>query len=233
MGMKLVLGLGNPGEEYSKHRHNIGFVMIDRIARDLDVKLDTKKKKAIFGRGKSKQLEYLLLKPLTFMNLSGEAALYMASFMKIAVKDIIVVYDDMELPLGKFKVRVGGSDGGHNGVKSLIESLKNPDFTRVRIGIGKPPRGQSLADFVLSPFTKEEREHIRDIAGDIVEAVKLCIFDSSETAMNAFNGNARGIREMKTKKTARKKTVKKAAKKPVKKTLKKAVAKKPAKKTRR
>lgn len=102
--MKLVMGLGNPGEEYKNNRHNVGYMMLDRMAKKLNVDLEIRKKKTVFGRGKHGKMEYLLLKPLTFMNLSGEAALYMASFMKISVDDIIVIYDDMNIPVGKFKV---------------------------------------------------------------------------------------------------------------------------------
>ncbi|MBI4977166.1 MAG: aminoacyl-tRNA hydrolase [Spirochaetes bacterium] len=185
--MKLVLGLGNPGDFYAMHRHNIGFIMIERLAKNLGMKMDIRKKKTIFARGKMNNIEFLLLKPLTFMNLSGEAALYMASFMKITVKDVIVIYDDMDIPLGKFKVRVGGSDGGHNGVKSIAESLKSPEFTRIRIGIGRPKKGGDIADYVLSPFTKTERENLRTISDGIIDAVKLCMFQSPVIAMNKYN----------------------------------------------
>lgn len=188
--MKLVLGLGNPGETYAMHRHNIGFIMIDRLAKDLNVPIEVKKKKTVFGRGKIDKTEFLLLKPLTFMNLSGEAALYMASFMKIAVEDIVVIYDDTEIALGKFKVKVGGGDGGHNGIKSLIDYLKSENFTRIRIGIGRPRKGQELSDYVLSPFTKDEREILRGISDDIVGAAKLAMFESPERAMNEYNGGA-------------------------------------------
>lgn len=185
--MKLVMGLGNPGEHYKMHRHNIGFIMIDRLARNIEVELDIRKKKAVYGRIKINKVEFLLLKPLTFMNLAGEAALYIASFMKIKVSDIIVVHDDMDLPLGRFKVKVGGSDGGHNGVKSISDSLRESDFTRIRIGIGRPHRGMEVSDFVLSEFTKEEREKIRVIADDVVDAIKICLFENPTAAMNKYN----------------------------------------------
>lgn len=198
--MKLVLGLGNPGQFYAMHRHNIGFIMVDRLARNLGVKLEIRKKKTIFGKGKQNGTEFLLLKPLTFMNLAGEAALYMASFMKISVKDIIVLYDDTEIAVGKFKVKVGGGDGGHNGIKSLIESLKNDGFTRIRIGIGRPKKGLDLADYVLSPFPKDEREVIRGIADEIIEAAKTTMFESPTAAMNAYN--KRRVTKKKTASTA-------------------------------
>ena len=185
--MKLVMGLGNPGEQYRSDRHNVGYMVLDRLAKKLNVDLNIRKKKTVFGKGKQAKLDYLLLKPLTFMNLSGEAALYMASFMKIYVEDIIVVYDDMNLPIGTFKISVGGSDGGHNGIKSITESLKSSEFTRVRVGIGRPTEGVEVSDFVLSPFTKEERGELRIIFDDIVEATKVSLLESSSVAMNRFN----------------------------------------------
>lgn len=185
--MKLVMGLGNPGEQYQNHRHNVGYMMLDRLSKRLGVELDIKKKKTVFGRAKHAKIEYLLLKPLTFMNLSGEAALYMASFMKISVEDIIVIYDDMNLPIGTFKVTIGGSSGGHNGIKSIAESLKNDGFTRVRVGIGRPRNGEEISDFVLSPFTKDERKKIKDISEDIVEAARMALFESPTLSMNKFN----------------------------------------------
>ncbi len=185
--MKLVMGLGNPGEYYKMHRHNIGFIMMDRLARNLGIELDIRKKKAVYGRGKVNKIDFLILKPLTFMNLSGEAALYIASFMKIQVSDIIAVYDDMDLPLGTFKIQIGGSDGGHNGIKSISDSLRENDFTRIRIGIGRPKENVSISDYVLSDFFKEERESIRLIADDIVESVKVCLFESPDMAMNKYN----------------------------------------------
>ena len=185
--MKLVMGLGNPGEQYRSDRHNVGYMVLDRLAKKLNVDLNIRKKKTVFGKGKQGKMDYLLLKPLTFMNLSGEAALYMASFMKIYVEDIIVVYDDMNLPIGTFKVSVGGSDGGHNGIKSITESLKSSEFTRIRVGIGRPTEGVEVSDFVLSPFTKEERGELRIIFDDIVEAAKVSLLESSSVAMNRFN----------------------------------------------
>jgi len=185
--MKLVMGLGNPGEQYKSDRHNVGYMVLDRLAKKLSVDLNIRKKKTVFGKGKYGKLDYLLLKPLTFMNLSGEAALYMASFMKIYVEDIIVVYDDMNLPIGTFKVTVGGSDGGHNGVKSITESLKSGEFTRIRVGIGRPAEGVEVSEFVLSPFTKEERGELRVIFDDIVESAKIALLESSSVAMNRFN----------------------------------------------
>ena len=187
--MKLVMGLGNPGSEYQNHRHNVGYMILDKVAKKLNVELDIKKKKTVFGRAKYGKIEYLLLKPQTFMNLSGEAALYMASFMKIAVDDIIVIYDDMNIPVGEFKLVIAKNDANdneekegpikHNGIKSIEESLKSNYFTRVGIGIGAPAEGQEIADFVLSPFTKDERKKIKDITDDVVDAICKVLFESN------------------------------------------------------
>lgn len=187
--MKLVMGLGNPGSEYQNHRHNVGYMILDKVAKKLNVELDIKKKKTVFGRAKYGKIEYLLLKPQTFMNLSGEAALYMASFMKIAVDDIIVIYDDMNIPVGEFKLVIAKNDANdneekegpikHNGIKSIEESLKSNNFTRVGIGIGAPAEGQEIADFVLSPFTKDERKKIKDITDDVVDAICKVLFESN------------------------------------------------------
>lgn len=187
--MKLVMGLGNPGNEYQNHRHNVGYMILDKVAKKLNVELDIKKKKTVFGKAKYGKIEYLLLKPQTFMNLSGEAALYMASFMKIAVDDIIVIYDDMNIPVGEFKLVIAKNDADdneekegpikHNGIKSIEESLKSNNFTRVGIGIGAPAEGQEIADFVLSPFTKDERKKIKDITDDVVDAICKVLFESN------------------------------------------------------
>lgn len=200
--MKLVMGLGNPGEEYKNHRHNVGYMILDRMAKKLNIDLDIRKKKTVFGRGKHGKMEYLLLKPLTFMNLSGEAALYMASFMKIAVDDIIVIYDDMNIPVGKFKVIPSIEEDDiynydnkearegvlkHNGIKSIEDSLKSDNFTRIGVGIGKPNKDEEPADFLLAPFTKEERKNIKDISEEIVDAACIALFESPKAAKKKYH----------------------------------------------
>lgn len=196
--MKLVMGLGNPGDEYKNHRHNVGYMVLDRIAKRLKVELDTRKKKTVFGRAKHGQIEYLLLKPLTFMNLSGEAALYMASFMKILVDDIIVIYDDVNIPVGAFKIipsRDEDDDSNepregrikHNGIKSIEESLKNDNFTRIAVGIGMPDNEDDIADFLLSPFSKDDRRKIRDISESIVDATCMALFESPKKASEEYH----------------------------------------------
>ena len=200
--MKLVMGLGNPGEQYKNHRHNVGYMILDKVAKKLNVELDIKKKKTVFGKGKGKgkdgkSMEYLLLKPQTFMNLSGEAALYMASFMKITVENIIVIYDDTDIPIGEFRVIPSKTDDSeeevedynidHNGIKSIKDSLKSYNFTKIGVGIGACPEDEEKADFLLSPFSKDERKKIRDISDDVVEATCIALFESPQAAKKKYS----------------------------------------------
>ncbi|MEI0489887.1 aminoacyl-tRNA hydrolase [Brachyspira pulli] len=188
MMTKLIIGLGNPGEEYKNNRHNVGFILIDKIAQELSLNFDNNKKKSLYARGKSKDIEYILLKPQTFMNLSGESAIYVSKFFNVKLEDIIVIYDDMDIPFGSFKIKKGGSSGGHNGIKSLIAHLQSDDFTRVRIGIGRPSAGKKVNDYVLSNFSKKEREELDTvIANDVIEAVKVALFESPVIAQNKYN----------------------------------------------
>ena len=185
---KLVIGLGNPGEEYKNNRHNIGFIILDKIAESLSVGFDNHKKKSLYARGKKGDIQYILLKPQTFMNLSGESAIYISKFFNVSVEDIFVIYDDMDLPFGTFKIKKGGSSGGHNGIKSLIAQLQSEDFFRIRIGIGRPGFGKKVNDYVLSSFSKSEREIIdNDISNKVIEAVKVALFESPIIAQNRFN----------------------------------------------
>ena len=185
---KLVIGLGNPGEEYKNNRHNIGFIILDKIAESLLVDFDNHKKKSLYARGKKGDIQYILLKPQTFMNLSGESAIYISKFFNVSVEDIFVIYDDMDLPFGTFKIKKGGSSGGHNGIKSLISQLQSEDFFRIRIGIGRPSFGKKVNDYVLSSFSKSEREIIdNDISNKVIEAVKVALFESPIIAQNRFN----------------------------------------------
>ena len=185
---KLIIGLGNPGEEYKNNRHNVGFILIDKIAQELSLNFDNNKKKSLYARGKSKDIEYILLKPQTFMNLSGESAIYVSKFFNVKLEDIIVIYDDMDIPFGSFKIKKGGSSGGHNGIKSLIAHLQSDDFTRVRIGIGRPSAGKKVNDYVLSNFSKKEREELDTvIANDVIEAVKVALFESPVISQNKYN----------------------------------------------
>lgn len=185
---KLIIGLGNPGEEYKNHRHNIGFIIIDKLAQNLSLKFDNNKKKSLFTRTKLNNIDLILLKPQTFMNLSGESAIYISKFFNVKPEDIIVVYDDMDIPFGTFRIKKGGSSGGHNGIKSLIAQLQNDDFIRVRVGIGRPSFGKKVNDYVLSSFSKSERENIdNDLGENVIEAIKTILFESYTIAQNKYN----------------------------------------------
>ncbi len=185
--MKLVVGLGNPGETYEGTRHNLGFMVLDRLAARHGTAVDIKKKKSMVGRIKLGKERVMLLKPQTFVNLSGEAVLYMASFLRVMPENIIVVCDDINLPLGKIRVRRYGSSGGHNGVKSLIQFLRSDNFPRVRIGIGSPKEGEELEKFVLSKFTPEELNVINSAMDKACDAVELIIQGEIDKAMNLYN----------------------------------------------
>lgn len=185
---KLIIGLGNPGEEYKNHRHNIGFIIIDKLAQNLSLKFDNNKKKSLFTRTKLNNIDLILLKPQTFMNLSGESAIYISKFFNVKPEDIIVVYDDMDIPFGTFKIKKGGSSGGHNGIKSLIAQLQTDDFIRIRVGIGRPSFGKKVNDYVLSSFSKSERENIdNDLGENVIDAIKTVLFESYTIAQNKYN----------------------------------------------
>jgi len=187
--LKLIVGLGNPGEKYKMNRHNIGFMIIERFAKKFNIYLSHRKKKTIFGRGFCDGNEVVLLKPQTFMNLSGEAVLYLASFLKINTSNIIAVMDDTELPFGIIRIRSGGGSGGHNGIKSLIYSLRSEDFPRVRFGVGRPPLDfrKELSEYVLEDFSPQEMETLDEKLDKAIDALYTTINDSIETAMNKFN----------------------------------------------
>jgi len=187
--LKLIVGLGNPGIRYKNNRHNLGFMAVDRFARKHKIDMCTRKKKAVFGRGRCNGEEVVVLKPQTFMNLSGEAVLYLASFLKIKPCDIIVVADDTELPFGKIRIRRSGSSGGHNGIKSLINSLKTENFPRLRFGIGRPHvcSEKELYEYVLENFTLQEKAYLDTALDNIADALTVMVTRSIEEAMNRYN----------------------------------------------
>lgn len=147
--MKLIIGLGNPGKKYEQTNHNIGFIIIDLLAKKYDILVDQKKFNGLYGEKTIKGEKILLLKPQTYMNLSGEAAGAMVRFFKINIADILVIHDDLDLEPGKIRFRKKGSAAGHNGLKSLIEHLQTENFARLKIGIGKPARKEQIESFVL------------------------------------------------------------------------------------
>lgn len=186
--MKLIVGLGNPTDKYEGTRHNVGFEVIDRIADEYGIGLDTIKHKGMYGKGKLDGQTVILLKPMTYMNLSGESISAVAAYYKIEPCDIIVIYDDINLDVGRLRVRGKGSAGGHNGIKNMIAHLHTEEFPRVRVGIGMKPPRMDLADYVLSRFSKEEQERMDEGYDRAVKAVAMLVKDELEQAMNEYNG---------------------------------------------
>jgi len=185
--MIAIFGLGNPGSEYEMTRHNVGFMVVDAIAKNLKIDFKHGKGEYVIGSGKYKGREILLVKPLTYMNNSGVAVKDVVEQFKIDVKDIWVICDDLNLPLGMIRIRQKGSDGGHNGLYSIIYHLKTIEFPRLRCGIGNPEKMQNMVDFVLSKFDDDEIEKVNDMIDRAVEATFCFISDVILTAMNRFN----------------------------------------------
>lgn len=187
--MIVIVGLGNPGKQYEYTRHNIGFNIVDALADKYNISINKNKHKALIGEGKIGSQKVLFVKPLTYMNLSGESIREIVDFYKILPEDLIVVYDDISLPLGNLRIRVKGSAGGHNGIKSLIQHLKTEQFPRLKVGIGGPRPHQNLADFVLERFSKEEQTILNTAVIDkSVSALETWILEDIHQAMNQFNG---------------------------------------------
>ena len=185
--MKAIVGLGNPGPRYAGTRHNIGFAVVDEIARRWGVEFESAPADALVARVKRAAGSVLLAKPLTFMNESGQAAGELARYFKIDVGDLLVVVDDVQLPLGRLRVRVRGSAGGHNGLKSLIAHLGGV-FARLRVGVGRGDARRDLADHVLSRFDKDEASEVERMTTRAADAAEMFITSGIEAVMNGFNG---------------------------------------------
>lgn len=185
--MKIVIGLGNPGRKYERTRHNIGFMTADELARQAAAQLSQEKHHALLGKAGIGTENVLIAKPQTFMNDSGRSAAAIMRDAYAPVGDLIVVHDELDLPLGTVRVKTGGGHGGHNGLRSLIDSLGSADFIRVRVGIGRPPAGMDAADYVLSPFGAEERATAFEAVVRAAEAVRTIVTEGLTKAMNALN----------------------------------------------
>lgn len=184
----LIVGLGNPGAKYEFTRHNAGFLMLDRLCVEENFKINKIKFKSVIGEVTLSGHRCIALKPQTFMNNSGEAVRDAASFYKIPPEKIIVIFDDVSLPCGKLRIRRKGSDGGHNGIKSIIYHLNSDEFPRVKIGVGeKPHPDYDLADWVLSGFKKDEMEQLKSAVESACEAVRLIADGKTDEAMNRYN----------------------------------------------
>lgn len=185
--MKLIVGLGNPGRQYEKTRHNIGFQAIDKLSDDFGIRLDQAKHKGIFGIGNRDGERVILLKPLTYMNLSGESIRAVMDYYQIEIEDLAVIYDDLDLPVGRIRLRQKGSAGGHNGIKSTIAHLGTQNFNRIRVGISRPQNGMTITDYVLGDFTKEEQNIMDDVIDKCADACKQWIKSPFLKVMNEFN----------------------------------------------
>ena len=181
----LIVGLGNPDKKYVNTRHNVGFEMINVLANYANIKVNKIKCKALIGEGKIGGISVILAKPQTYMNLSGESVLELCNYFKIPIENIIVMYDDISLDVGKIRIRQKGSAGGHNGMKNIIYLLKSDEFLRIRIGIGSPVG--DLADYVLSNFSKEETKILLDTAKNVPDIIELAVKGKSLMAMNKYN----------------------------------------------
>jgi PTH1 family peptidyl-tRNA hydrolase len=192
--MKLIAGLGNPGKNYAHNRHNLGFQCINYIAKKYAIAVKQIQCQSKTGKGRIAGTDVILAKPRTYVNNSGNAIASLMQKHRIPIQDIVIIYDDMDLPVGKIRIRPGGNPGGHKGIKSIISSLGSRDFCRIKIGIGRPVADEynkieesDIVDYVLSNFSAEEQEKIDDAFQKAAEAVECIITDGVTAAMNKFN----------------------------------------------
>lgn len=187
--MYMIAGLGNPTARYEKTRHNVGFDVIDLLAKKYNINVTGQKHKGLYGTGVMDGERVMLLKPQTFMNLSGDSIVAFLNFYKMdAAKQLIVIYDDISLAPGKLRIRMKGSAGGHNGMKNIIARIGTEEFMRIRVGIGEKPQGWDLADYVTSRFTREERAEVEQAMELALDAAALMVGGRAQEAMNRYNG---------------------------------------------
>lgn len=184
--MKILVGLGNPGVDYQWTRHNIGFRVVDRLGEENHISISQKRFKAHYGKGLIHTQEVVLVKPLTFMNLSGSAVRKVVDFYKVGLEGLAVIHDDLDLAFGVLRIKRWGGDGGHQGIRSIIESLGGNSFLRLKVGIGRPPLGMDPAEYVLSPFDSTERHGLEGVVSRAAECVAVMISEGVETAMNRY-----------------------------------------------
>lgn len=188
----MIIGLGNPGAQYSRNRHNVGFQVLELLAGRHRIAVDRMQQRAFTGSGfvgvAGARQKVLLVKPLTYMNASGEAVAPLARYYRVTPEDLIVVHDDLDLASGKLRLRAEGSSGGQNGIRSIIDRLGAQDFARVKIGIGRPPGRMDPADYVLQNFTADEESVFGPLRERAADAIECWLFEGIEVAMNRFNG---------------------------------------------
>jgi len=193
-GVRLIVGLGNPGREYAHSRHNVGFWCLNRLARRHGIAFSSRGRLAASGEGRLAGRPVILVKPRTFVNLSGRAVSHLLQRYHLSPQQLLVVCDDLDLPLGRVRVRASGSHGGHRGMRSIVEAIGSQDFPRIRIGIGRPQvageptwEPEVVVGYVLSPMTAEERRILDEAAATAGEAILCLLSEGVETAMNRFN----------------------------------------------
>ena len=191
--MKLIIGLGNPGRSYSKNRHNIGFTCLNHFARRQGIHLDKKRGQARTGSGEVDGTQVVLARPQTYMNLSGQSVSRLVKRFNIDLIDLLVIHDDLDLPLGKIRIRQGGSSGGHKGINSIISELESQDFPRLKVGTGHPAVSSAeisetdIIAYVLSDFTPEEKEIVTQLVPRVSEAILCLLTEGLTVAMNRYN----------------------------------------------
>ena len=185
--MELIVGLGNPGKEYEASRHNVGFLVVNSLARTHGISLQERKYKSRWGRGQIDGHPVVLAKPRTYMNLSGEAVkLFLAPF-SLTPRQLIVIHDDLDLPFGRIKIKDKGGNGGHKGIQSIMNTLGTGDFPRIKVGIGRPPDGLDPAEYVLQPFDENEKRSLNEVTALAREALALVLGAGIQAAMNQYN----------------------------------------------
>ena len=193
--MKLIVGLGNPGRVYANNRHNIGFICLNYFARTQGIKFDQKRGHARIGIGEAAGNKVVIAKPQTYMNLSGQSVSLLIRKFNINPNDLLIIHDDLDLPLGKIRIRQGGGSGGHKGIDSIISHLESQDFIRIRVGIGRPVKNEGSAEisddeiiaYVLSDFTDEEKQAIAQVLPMVSEAILCLLTEGLVAAMNRYN----------------------------------------------
>lgn len=198
--MKIIVGLGNPGSRYRLNRHNIGFHCIDYIAGKYAIPVKKRLCKSETGQDSIAGCDTVLAKPMTYVNLSGEAVARLLDKFNAKPGDLVVIHDDLDLPTGRIRLRLGGKSGGHRGIKSIIDSIGSPDFNRVRIGVSRPDNTGSrhgdeddIVDYVLGDFPPEEEDTIKTAVASVADAVECLITEGLEAAMNRFNRRGTGL----------------------------------------
>ncbi len=188
----LIVGLGNPGREYRYTRHNIGFMVIDKLAAELGLRLTKVQSKAIFGLTPFEDKKIILAKPQTYMNLSGQSVSSLLRFYRIPLEQMLIFHDDIDLPVGTIRIRPGGGSAGQRGLASIIEKVGTQAFARARIGVGRPPGRMEAADYVLHDFPKDEQPVMERVIADAAEAARLFVREGLDKAMNTYNGDVLG-----------------------------------------